>query len=849
MLREKHMNKLIIMIGAPGSGKSTFLNKLGLQHHSLSMDVIRECVSSAELSVDGRMQISQNNNAEVYNLFVKFAKQRIIKGETLAIDSTIPSQEFIDALEKHLLDQRYEIAIVDLSNLPLDVIKKQNSQRFDTKQVNDLVIDKIQSKIKNSTLNLSKFKTTTFSLKPGQQPLDLISSVYDWLKIPTIDLSKYEEVVHIGDLQGCHKVLQDAIPTFDNKKAYIFVGDLVDRGIENGTLLKWLLPYFDKNENFFLIFGNHEDHLWRYAFDKESFSTEFKRKTKQQLDLAQIDKQMLQRVLLKSHFCLPYKHNNINVIVSHAGISGIPNLDSFGNVPWHYISIQQFKNGVGAYEMPVDQIWQKNSNNFPLPFVQVHGHRNHQHFDIDECYPSFNLEHSVEYGGKLAICTLKNNSWNTYYYKNEIFATWRDRFGEKKMEHNDSIEEQIPHFVKLPVPFWIKRSAEPECTFDPAVLKSMKEHEGVKEKCMKSHPHICSLNFSKDVFFNASWDDVVVKARGLFYNNKTNEIVARGYDKFFNIDETSETSLPELSKNIKFPFVGYVKENGYLGNLGYDSETDSLFFATKSTNEGDFSQWFVQIFNSLVDDKTKEQIKNYLRNAEASMVFEVIDPQNDPHMIEYEKPELVLLDVFHRSTETEKLPFDDLVKVGTHFNLKTKAKAFNFNSFSAFEGWHRKSTQDLTYQFGAKDIEGFVFEDSNGFQTKIKLPFYSFWKRMRSSKDSFIRLNEQLTNTIEKISNTERKSELQVHQEKLHSLKNKLKQWEISDLHPLAMSFKQWCKNQPLNSLNQDIISLRNQFKQSAFFDPASLSENWIQFPKNKEEEPKSQSPSIKTKM
>lgn len=842
------MNKLILMIGAPGSGKSTFINKLGLQHHSLSMDAIRECISGAEISIDGSMQISQSNNNEVYSLFVKFAKQRILRGETLVLDITNPSQELIDGLEKNLLDQRYEIAVVDFSNLPSDVIKKQNAQRHETKRVPDLIIDKIQDKIKKSKLDLSKFKTTTFSLKTNQQPLELLPAVYDWLKIPTLDLSQYEEVVHIGDLQGCHKVLQDAIPTFDNKKAYIFVGDLVDRGIENGSLLKWLLPYFDQNKNFFLIFGNHEDHLWRYAFDKDAFSNEFKHKTKPQLDLAQIDKEMLKRVLLKSYFCLPYKHGNTNVIVSHAGISGIPALDSFGNVPWHYISTQQFKNGVGTYEMPVDQIWKQNSSNFPIPFFQVHGHRNHQNFDIDECSPSFNLEHSVEHGGKLAICTLRNNSWKTNYYKNKIFASWRDRFGAKKMEHNKSPEEQQSQFVKLPIPFWIKRSAESECTFDPVILKSMKEHEGVKEKCMKSHPYICSLNFSKDVFFNASWDDVVVKARGLFYNNETNEIVARGYDKFFNIDETKETSLTELSKNIQFPLVGYVKENGYLGNLGYDSITDSLFFATKSTNEGDFSKWFTEIFNSLVDSKTQEQIKKYLRDAEASMVFEVIDPKNDPHMIEYHKPEVVLLDVFHRSTETEKLPYDDLLKVASHFNLKVKSKAFTFNSFSAFDGWHKKSTHDLTYQFSSKDVEGFVFEDSTGFQTKIKLPFYSFWKRMRSAKDSFIRLNEQLTESIEKKSKTERKGEIQIHQEKINSLKNKLKQWEISDTHPLAMSFKQWCKNQPLNTLNQDIISLRNKFQKSPFFEPSSLSEKWIQFPEQKEPT-KTQPQSIKPKI
>lgn len=31
-----------------------------------------------------------------------------------------------------------------------------------------------------------------------------------------------------------------------------------------------------------------------------------------------------------------------------------------------------------------------------------------------------------------------------------------------------------------------------------------------------------------------------------------------------------------------------------------------------------------------------------------------------------------------------------------------------------------------------EQIEGFVIEDSGGFMTKLKLPYYNFWKRMRA---------------------------------------------------------------------------------------------------------------------
>jgi tRNA splicing ligase len=42
-----------------------------------------------------------------------------------------------------------------------------------------------------------------------------------------------------------------------------------------------------------------------------------------------------------------------------------------------------------------------------------------------------------------------------------------------------------------------------------------------------------SLNFTRDAFFDKEWNDLTVRARGLFVNTVTKEIVARSYEKFF----------------------------------------------------------------------------------------------------------------------------------------------------------------------------------------------------------------------------------------------------------------------------------------------------------------------------
>ena len=65
----------------------------------------------------------------------------------------------------------------------------------------------------------------------------------------------------------------------------------------------------------------------------------------------------------------------------------------------------------------------------------------------------------------------------------------------------------------------------------------------------KQFGDISSFNFSRKAFFNKIWDEQTMKARGLFINTKTNEIVLRSYEKFFNINERPETSIDYLKEH------------------------------------------------------------------------------------------------------------------------------------------------------------------------------------------------------------------------------------------------------------------------------------------------------------
>lgn len=53
------------------------------------------------------------------------------------------------------------------------------------------------------------------------------------------NLSKYKKIHHIGDLQGCYSVLKEYIKTIKEDEFYIFLGDYINRGIENGKVINF----------------------------------------------------------------------------------------------------------------------------------------------------------------------------------------------------------------------------------------------------------------------------------------------------------------------------------------------------------------------------------------------------------------------------------------------------------------------------------------------------------------------------------------------------------------------------------------------------------------------------------
>ncbi|MCY9757723.1 AAA family ATPase [Paenibacillus alvei] len=722
------IRQLVLLRGAMGAGKSTWVKENNLQQYVLSADEIRLLFQTPVMTETGKTAISAKNDGRVWKLLMELLEERMKRGEFTIIDATHSKQEMISQYKNLAQRYRYRVHVLDFSDTSLETLLEQNKMRDEHKHVPEHVIMNAHERMK--TEHVPKWVNL---IKPDEY--------HDVMHFTSSDYNQYKRIHHIGDVQGCFDALMDYFdqvgghtfydfgnglyPVLNDDELYIFVGDMLDRGIQNTEVLKFFL-HISERKNVAIIEGNHEIHLWNWANDEEVRAKEFLNFTQPQLEeglgkeeIIELKKEVRQ-LYRRLRQLVYYTYNGKEVIVTHGGLSKMPeNL--------MYISTHQFINGVGDYEVDIDNHWDLN-----LPFehiyargglgnrhlcdlqkpkkvqiYQIHGHRNIFRLPVQAGEYSFNLEGQVEFGGHLRAVTLTSEGFETHEVKNHIFKI-RKGNTPKTVDEDISMEQFIEY---------------------------LSNHNEIEEKDLGGN--IYSYNFTRKAFNDKIWDDINIKARGLFINKNTKEIVSRSYNKFFNVNERSFTKLNALADNLVFPVQVYDKPNGYLGTVGYDSESDSLVFTSKSTNKGDHAGWLKDLFIKQVGYFGVESIKQDLKDMNVNLVFEVVKVKEDPHIIEYEEDRLVLLDLVNRTVQYSKLPYSDVVRFASHYGLEYKKLMHTFENWTEFYFWYR----DVTADFSIKD-EGFVIEDSVGFMTKIKLPYYSFWKQFRSIKDKFAKRRE-----------------------------------------------------------------------------------------------------------
>lgn len=645
----------------------------------------------------------------IKDYFKDIPNTNIILGISGGKDSTVAAVLYCRALGK---DKVKALFLPEGDQQDIDVAKERNRNRLPSyKFVPEEVIDKMYARFVTQ-----KVPTGIKVIKPEE---------FDTILYKSTDLNNYKKVHVIGDIHSSYTVLKDYILSFytdDERKEieetglsapwdlnqwikddeyFIFCGDYLDRGTETIEILQFLISICNL-PNVVLLTGNHERNLNNFIKGIDDYPKYFRETTYKELQRALTTKQIkmtdLKNLFSKLVQTSYFTYGDKKVVVTHGGIS-----DFKENLI--YIAADQMINGVGRYEdyMSVAEAFERNTDKNTY---QINGHRNVTGCPIQATERCFNLEGKVEFGGYLRVVTLDKNGFETHEIKNNVF----------KLPEEKVVEAALPK----------------EILTNDVIVTNLRKNPFIKEKVMGN---ISSFNFNRKAFRKGIWDEQTIRSRGLFIDTRNNTVVATGYRKFFDINERDETKLVNLQHNLKFPVTAYVKENGFLCLISYNKDTDDLMFATKSVVDyaaepNDLVLLCKKLYEEIATDVQRQNLLDYLRTHNQTVVCECVH-KNDPHIIEYDKNAIYLLDIIENDFEGAKMDYHNLRSFASGVGLICKEKAFVLNNWEDLYNQYLEVTvQD--YEYKGKYIEGFVLEDNEGFMIKLKLFYYKFWKMLRS---------------------------------------------------------------------------------------------------------------------
>lgn len=673
------MRTLLLLRGIQASGKSTWIKENNLEPYTLSADNIRLNIANPVLLEDGSYEISQKYNKVTWELLYKYLEMRMQNGDFTIIDATHSDLKLLNKYKDLASIYKYTMYCLEF-DVPLEEALKRNKERDNYKYVPERVIERTYETIKNN--------------EKWPSALKKIESIDEIINFYTADVNQYEKVVIIGDIHSCAEPLKEALKDFNEETLYIFVGDYFDRGIQPVETFNIMLDLLEK-PNVILIEGNHEEKsMKKFIYDEEKYTKSFEETTLLPL-LKEYDvdyvRASLKKIYKKLRQCFAFEFRDKKFLCTHGGLPLVPKLT--------LVSAKEMIHGVGKYETEIGEIYSENyKKGLCQGFIQVHGHRG-----INDGQFSYCLEDRVEFGGELKVLTIDNEG--------KIKKT-----GIKNSVYNKGL--------KIPM-----SGAVEKVEFNTAneLINEMIRHQFINVK--ECEHNLISLNFNREAFNKKKWNDLTIKARGLFVDKDSGEVKIRSYNKFFNFGER-HVNLGYLKKYATYPIRAFKKYNGFLGLASVVN--NEVVLTSKSVTSGKYKDIFQDIWNK-VESEVRELLKQTMIENNCTAVFEVVSPEYDPHIIKYDKEHLYLLDFIENKLDLDTHNID----LEFSENLMKKVE-FSSDLLTKKEELTRLENYDELYNFLAEkeksleEFEGYVLCDNSGFMFKFKLPYYNLWKTRRA---------------------------------------------------------------------------------------------------------------------
>ena len=281
-----------------------------------------------------------------------------------------------------------------------------------------------------------------------------------------------------------------------------------------------------------------------------------------------------------------------------------------------------------------------------------------------------------------------------------------------------------PEPDRVPEAYLRSQYAKWDATLDrePTLLDAMQATPTVRIKPVTGEPDVYACNFTRKAFAHHLWNEYSSTARGLFLD-RDGRVVARGFDKFFNIGETPETGLVNVLKRIGYPVRVERKMNGFLGLVSARGD-GTLRYWTKS-GQTDYSA----LVERLVGRFDTTALWQVARERDVTLLFEIIDHENDRHIISEPVSRAVFLHAVKNTRDFTLDPeADRMVRDLTGEPPLTVAVAHTPGQLEAI----------IDQQAALPGVEGVVLYGADGYMAKVKTRYYLTVKSLRKPLEDIL---------------------------------------------------------------------------------------------------------------
>ncbi|MEV7977519.1 polynucleotide kinase-phosphatase [Streptomyces sp. NPDC086519] len=305
---------LVVLVGASGSGKSTFARRHFKPTEIISSDFCRGLVSDDEND--------QGATKDAFDVLHYIAGKRLAAGRRTVVDATSVQQES----RRQLIDlaRQYDVLpIAVVLDVPEEVCAERNAARTDRADMPRRVIQRHIRELRRSLRHLER---------EGFRKVHVLRGVEEAESATVVTEKRFNDLTHltgpfdiVGDIHGCSSELETLLAKLGytdgvhpEGRTAVFVGDLVDRGPDSPGVLRRVMSMVGSG-NALCVPGNHENKYGRYLKGRKVQHTHGLAETIEQMDGESEEFRAQVREFidgLVSHYVL----DGGKLVVCHAGL-------------------------------------------------------------------------------------------------------------------------------------------------------------------------------------------------------------------------------------------------------------------------------------------------------------------------------------------------------------------------------------------------------------------------------------------------------------------------------------------------------------------------------------------------